>query len=211
MVEPEVSMSRLRFVTARSLFEAFPELARKSTVRPGDETPIAYLAALSAQDKFDEAVAFCAHLLPRREAVWWACGAVRAFLDGELRSVSPALAAAEKWVHEPGADNRAIALRIGNESDNADPLTWLALSAGWSGGTLGSGPHNTVPMPAYMTARAVRIAILLSAQHLAIPDRSARLHACITDGIRLVDPEHRDQGAPVRLHPQGDRQGLRGL
>jgi hypothetical protein len=28
-------------------------------------------------------VAFCAYLLPRREAVWWACGCTRSFLGGE--------------------------------------------------------------------------------------------------------------------------------
>ena len=66
-------MSRVRFTTARSVFETFPELASKSTVSPTDEPAIVFLKSLSARQKFEDAVAFCAHLLPRREAVWWGC------------------------------------------------------------------------------------------------------------------------------------------
>ncbi|HLZ10391.1 MAG TPA: hypothetical protein VKT80_17515, partial [Chloroflexota bacterium] len=60
-------MSRVRFTTARSVFETFPELASKSTVSPTDEPAIVFLKNLSARQKFEDAVAFCAHLLPRRE------------------------------------------------------------------------------------------------------------------------------------------------
>lgn len=203
-------MPHLRFATAQSLFEAFPELANKATVAPGNELPIPYLVRLSAQGKFDEAVAFCAHLLPRREAVWWACGSVRAFLGAGLRAASPALTAAEIWAHEPTTDHRASALRIGQESDDADPLTWLALSAGWSGGALGPNPHNTVPVPVYLTARAARIAIFLSARYLATADQAERQGACIAEGIRLADPDDdtRQGGRVVGLH-QGGRMGLR--
>jgi hypothetical protein len=199
-------MLRLRFATARSLFEAFPELATKASVAPGGDQPIPYLRKLSEQGKFDEAVAFCAHLLPRREAVWWACGSVRAFFGSELRGALQALAAAELWVREPTAEHRSAALHIGQDSDNADPLAWLALSAGWSGGALGSVPQNTVPVPAYMTARAARIAILLAVRHLAPADLAAHQRACIADGVGLVDGD--DQGGSVvRLH-DGDRTGL---
>ena len=52
------------------------------------------------------------------------------------------------------------------QGDSNDPVTWLALGAGWSGGALLAHPQHLVPVPAYMTPRAARIAILLSARIL---------------------------------------------
>jgi hypothetical protein len=181
-------MSRLRFATARSVFETFPELAAKFSVAPTDDSPIVFLKSLSARQSFEDAVAFCAHLLPRREAVWWACGTARDFLGDAVQSRSAGLVAAETWVHEPSDSNRLRALQAGTRSDNSDPLAWLALAAGWSGGMLSSIPKPPLPVPPYLTARAVRIAILLSARHLAAAERPARMRACIAEGLRLAEP-----------------------
>lgn len=180
-------MSQIRFATARSLFETFPELETKISVGPGDELPIAFLKNLSAQEKFEDAVAFCAHLLPRREAVWWGCGSARAFLGDAVPRHSAALAAAEKWVSTPNDEHRRVALEVGNQGDTSDPLTWLALAAGWSGGMLNAHPKTPVAMPQYMTARAVRIAVLLSARVVKSPGRSAQGHACVADGINIAE------------------------
>ena len=73
-------MPLLRFATAHALFDAFPEVSQKVTVEPTDQSPIVFLKALSSADKLPDAVTFCAYLLPRREAVWWACGCVRRLL-----------------------------------------------------------------------------------------------------------------------------------
>lgn len=181
-------MSRIRFATARSVFETFPGLAAKFSVAPTDDSPIAFLKSLSARQSFDDAVAFCAHLLSRREAVWWACGTVRDFLGDAMQGQITGLVAAETWVHEPSDSNRLQALQVGTRSDNSDPLTWLALGAGWSGGMLSSIPKPPVPMPPYLTGRAVRIAILLSARALALAERPARMRACIAEGLRLAEP-----------------------
>jgi hypothetical protein len=180
-------MSRVRFTTARSVFETFPELASKSTVAPTDEPAIAFLKNLSAKQKFEDAVGFCAHLLPRREAVWWGCGSVRSFLNDIPQSGSAALVAAETWVQHPTDQNRLRALQIGTRSDNSDCLTWLAFGAGWAGGMLSTASNPPVPVPQYLTARAVRIAILLGARHVAASGRSERRSACLAEGIRLAE------------------------
>jgi hypothetical protein len=180
-------MSQTRFATARSLFETFPELAAKFTVAPADEPPIDFLRKLSGLENFEQAVAFCAHLLPRRDAVWWACGSVRAFLGDAVQDQSRALAVAEAWVYAPTDQNRRAALDIGTQSDSSDPLTWLALGAGWAGGLLSAHPQTPVQVPPYMTARAARIAILLGARHIRPPDQATRKQACITEGIRLAE------------------------
>jgi hypothetical protein len=180
-------MSRIRFTTARSVFETFPELASKSTVAPTDDPAIVFLKNLSASGKFDDAVAFCAHLLPRREAVWWGCGSLRSFLHEIPQSRTAALVAAETWVRNPTDENRLRALQIGTRSDNSDCLTWLALGAGWAGGMLSTIPNPPVPVPQYLTARAIRIAILLGAPHIVVAERPERTSVCIAEGIKLAE------------------------
>lgn len=180
-------MSRIRFTTARSVFETFPEMARKLSVIPTDEPPVIFLRNLSANHKFEDAAAFCAHLLPRREAVWWGCGAVRSFLLEIPQFRAACLAAAETWVHSPSDANRVRAFQIGTQGDNSDCLTWLALAAGWAGGMLSTTPNPPVAVPQYLTARAVRIAVVLAASHVAAPERPSRTLACISEGIRLAE------------------------
>jgi len=190
-------MSRVRFTTARSVFETFPELASKSGVAATDDPPIVFLNNLSAQERFDGAVAFCAHLLPRREAVWWGCGSVRSVLGDVTQYGVAGLVAAEAWVHEPTDKNRLAALQVGTRSDSSDPLTWLALGAGWSGGMLSTVSNPPVPVPHYLTARAIRIAILVGAGRLGSAERPERMRACIAEGIRLAEPEGDQRGSPA--------------
>jgi hypothetical protein len=182
-----ICMSRVRFTTARSVFETFPSLASKCSAAATDDPPIAFLKNLSAQEQFEDAVAFCAHMLSRREAVWWGCGTVRDFWADIAQGNIHGLTAAETWVHEPTDKNRLLALQLGNGSDNSDPMTWLALGAGWSGGMLTAASNPPVPVPHYLTARAVRIAILLSARYIKGAERRERMRACIAEGIKLAE------------------------
>jgi hypothetical protein len=180
-------MSRIRFATARALFETFPKSVTRIAAAPTDESPLVFLRRLSAEGQLEDAVTFCAHLLPRREAVWWACGCARALLRDIPRSRAAGLLAAEAWVYEPDDKHRQAALEIGAASDSNDPLTWLALAAGWSGGLIAPHPQKPVPMPPYMTARAARIAVMLSACTVKKDQRAVGLQACIAEGIKLAE------------------------
>lgn len=179
-------MSRIRFATIRSLFESFPEALQNIGAAPTDEPPIAFLERLAAEGKPDHAMAVCAYLLPRREAVWWGCASARTLLADKLPGDLAALLAAEAWVQQPTEENRQAALAIGNEAASNAPLTWLALAAGWSSGTFAPTP---LPMPAYMTGRGVRIALLISGRLASLPERPGRLQACIAEGMRLAKSE----------------------
>jgi hypothetical protein len=180
-------MSRVRFVTARALFETFPPAVTNLTVGPTDDPPVAFLRNLSAQEKLEDAVTFCAYLLPRREAVWWACGCARGFVGDIAPGRTAALVAAEAWVREPNEEHRVKALDAGTKGDSNDELTWLALAAGWAGGSLTSNPKAPVPVPQYMTPRAARIAILLSARQVNLTERTARMRSRIDEGIKLAE------------------------
>src|SRR6266705_2050624 len=71
-------MSLVRFATAEALFETFPELSQKISAKPSQQFPMEFLKTLVATGKIEDAVTFCPFLLPRREAVWWACRSARA-------------------------------------------------------------------------------------------------------------------------------------
>jgi hypothetical protein len=185
---PEVlSMSLMRFATAQALFETFPELSQKISAKPSAQFPTKFLQTLVAAGKLEDAVTFCAYLLPRREAVWWACRSARASSDHFAEDSAAALLAAEAWVREPDDARRQAALELGTRGHCDDALTWVALAAGWAGGFLGSGPHLSIPMPQYMTARATHAAILISASSVKWDQRPAYLQACIADGTRLAE------------------------
>jgi hypothetical protein len=180
-------MSQTRFVTTLALFETFPPSVTGIAADPTDEPPTTFLKRLSAQHKFEDAITFCAYLLSRREAIWWACGCVRGMLGEIDASRAGSISAAEAWVYDPDDEHRRAALEIGTRGDSNDPLSWLALGAGWSGGALVPHPQVLVPAPAYMTPRAARIAILLSARGSRPEQYTARMQACIVDGIRLAE------------------------
>lgn len=181
-------MSRVRFSTARALFETFPKSVTNIGAAPTDEPPIIFLRKLVDGDRFEDAVTFCAYLLPRREAVWWACGCARKLLGDIVQSQAACLLAAEAWVCEPNDQRRQAALELGMQSDSNDPLTWLALAAGWSGGMLSSHPQMPAPMPPHMTARAARIAVQLSAHFTRNKNEvPPQLRACIAEGIKLAE------------------------
>ena len=180
-------MPQTRFVTTLALFETFPRSVTGIEAEPTDEPPTVFLKRLSSHHKFADAVTFCAYLLPRREAVWWACACVRSLLGEVAASRARPIIAAEAWVYDPDDEHRRAALDMGTQGDSNDPVTWLALGAGWSGGALLAHPQHLVPVPAYMTPRAARIAILLSAQIFKPEQYTARMQACIVDGIKLAE------------------------
>ena len=182
-------MSLVRFATAQAVFETFPELSQKIDASPSEQPPINFLRGMISAGKLEDAVTFCAYLLPRREAVWWACRSARSAPGSIDKERAPALLAAEAWVRDPDDKHRQAALDAGTKGHCDDPLTWVALAAGWAGGFLVSSPYPSIPMPQYMTARATRTAILISALSANSQQRPAYLQARIADGIRLAEGE----------------------
>lgn len=179
-------MPFVRFATARALFESYPEVETKISVAPTDHPPIDFAKGLLSSGKLADAVTFCAYLLPRREAVWWACTSVRTLHPDIQREDADGLRAAEAWVATPDDEHRRAALAVGSAGDSNHSATWLALAAGWSGGVETSGTRQ-LPIPAYMTARAARIAVFLSAAKIGSSRRQAGMQASIVAGIKLAE------------------------
>jgi hypothetical protein len=174
-----------RFTTARDVFEAFPSVRDDIEVEPSDEAPLVFLKALAQSGTPENAVAFCAYLLPRREAVWWACQCVRALNASRGEAEDAALQAAEAWVQEPEEDARRLALQLGSDGNQGAPATWLAYAAAWSGGSMRT-EEPPVPAPPYLTAKAVRAAVLMALARVPVTQRRASLSTCLNEGMRLA-------------------------
>jgi len=182
---------RLRFATARQVFEAFPTAAADIEVQPGEEAALDFARKLLAPGRRFEAVVYIAYLLPRREAVWWGCQCVRAISGNKT---DDALLSAEAWVREPEETTRRAALNIGWTRDARIATTWLALAAGQSGGSIApEGAHPVAP-PAQATALDVKAAVILAIAQSPSHSQSVWTSACVEAGIRFA------AGGDVKVH-----------
>lgn len=186
-------MPRVRFTTAREVFEAFPAARDDIEAQPTDDPPLVFMTALAASPTPEDAIAFCAYLLPRRAAVWWTCQCVRALIPSPTSEEEAALAAAEDWVREPEEHRRRAALAIGMQGDRRAPTTWAALAAAWSGGSMTDG-EQPAPSPPHLTAKAARAAVLTALARVGAKERALRLRACLDGGLKLAG----DEGLPSR-------------
>ena len=178
--------SRLRFITAHQVFEAFPAASEDIAAKPGEGAPpIDFLRELLNSPRPGDAIAFCAYLLPRREAVWWAAQCVRALQDG--KGDDSAIQAAEAWVREPEEAIRRKALDIAGAADKGSATTWLAMGAGWSGGNMLEPGMPAIMAPPHLTAKAVKTAIFLALARSTAGDQESLILACVEAGIRFAE------------------------
>lgn len=184
-------MVQVRFGTVHDLFQAFP-LARYDVGKADADKPsLDFLQEAAAARIWHQAVSFCAYLLPRRVSVAWGCRSLRRMFDHFDANDSRALTVAETWVREPDEPSRNKALAVGNANDPEQPATWLALAAGWSGGSIVPADYAPVEAKPDQAARAVRAALLIGLCRLPRDSRDRIMTACLEDGIQLARGEPR--------------------
>jgi hypothetical protein len=166
-------------MTAREVCEASPSIGEMIARSPTDEPAAAFARALAVGATPEDAVAFCAHALSPREAVWWACGSVRSFTGVSTEDADAAFQAAQAWVDEPDESHREAALTCGLAADRRDASAWVALAAGWSGGTPATGRE--------MTGRAVTVATLTALTRVKARERRDHLQSCLALALRLLE------------------------
>jgi hypothetical protein len=157
------------------------------SVPPTDEPSLDFLHNLVNQSKLDDAVSFCAYLLGRREAVWWACRSVRRLMDAIPDADMPALETAEAWVRDPGPEQRQAAQDMATQSNQDRATTWAAYAAAWSGGALTFGRALPIAPPPELTPHAAAVAIGLAAAPLSPEEQASQIKACIEEGARLAE------------------------
>lgn len=179
--------NRLRFGTARELFEALPTIGEDMKAQADDRPCLDFLRALAASPTPEDAITFCAYMLPRRVAVWWGHQCLARLPDLLSPVDHEYLALAEAWVREPEEERRYAALDAGMGASVKIPGVWICLAAGWSGGSLAPSGMAPVVPGAHLTARAVNAGILSALARVPVKQRGQVLSACVAMGISLTE------------------------
>jgi hypothetical protein len=129
-----------------------------------DQTPSDYFQRLVEHGLYPDAIRFAAHLLPKREAVWWACLCVWHVARGHPPDdqAAGALHAAVRWVREPSEANRRAAAAPAASAGLNTAAGCAAMAAFWSGGSMSAPDLPLVPPPPYLTAKTVAAAVQLA-------------------------------------------------
>lgn len=178
--------NRLRFRTARELFNAFATASGDMKAVPTDESSIDFCHSLLNGKIPEEAVTFCAYLLPRRIAVWWGHQCLARLKDVLDEQDCQMLTLAEEWVREPEEDSRYAALDAALAARVKTPGVWIALAAGWSGGSLAPRGLAPVTPPPYLTPRAVNTAVLAALARRPMAVRRVTLRDLVEMGLNLA-------------------------
>jgi hypothetical protein len=175
--------NELGYRTARDLFLACPAIARDMKSPASGQPPLDFCRALLAGRVPEEAVTFCAYLLPERAAVWWGheCLSNLAELlpdrDVEL------LALVHDRVGAPDSPHHQAALSNALDLPPATPAAWIALAAAWH------NPALNMLSTGFPAAHAVNAGILAGLARASLADRFAVLAAFVEMGIQMVEME----------------------
>lgn len=174
----------LRYETARDLFAARPCAARDMLTIPTGQPSLAFCRFLLEGETPEEAVTFCAYLLPERVAVWWAhecLGHLGELLDDDDVQL---LAAIADWVAAPGDASLRATLAGAAGNRPMTPAGRLAAAAATAGASA-----NSTREAACAVASCVNAAILTALARVALSDRFPVLEAFVEMGAQLAETE----------------------
>ncbi len=179
--------SRIRFTRAKQVFETYPDLYETVREPKSDVSPQDYVLELQGSDDPFSALAYFAHVLPKREAVWWGYNCVTGLGGGKTEQDRNVLALTETWVRE-GDEEARTAVRDAVETASKDSAsTWIGLAATWSGGSLSPNPEYRVDAPDDLTAKAVNAALMFAVCAQESEIRQDAISACISAGLSFAN------------------------
>lgn len=145
------------------------------------------LSLLISKAFYMDAVRLLAHLLPKREAVWWAWVSVRRSPGAHPSPEETAsLQATEKWLAQPTDENRRAAMVAAEKARVGSAAGCAGLAAFLSGDSLAPAGTQPVPPGEYLAARAVASAIILAASKA--PELAPEtLRGFLSEGMKLTE------------------------
>lgn len=175
----------LRFKTARELYAAYPTASRDLKAVPTDQSPLEFCRSLLAGKTPEEAITFCAYLLPNRTAIWWGHECLTRITDLLEEQDRRLLALVHDWVGDPQERRYHEAMDEMASTRQMTPAVWIALATGWDDQGPGEGLEKQ-PLP---VARAVNAGILAGLARVALADRSSVLTTFVEMGIQFAEAE----------------------
>lgn len=173
----------LRFKTAIDLFTAYPAASQDMIAVPNDQPSLEFCRALLAGKVPEEAITFCAYLLPGRAAIWWGHECLSQLSELLEEQDHRLLALVHDWISEPLEYRHHVALDEATATNQQTPAVWIALATARNGDSTAAYPR------APLTARAVNAGILAGLARVASADRLAVLTAFVEMGIQLAEIE----------------------
>jgi hypothetical protein len=165
--------------------EATPALLEAVEAAPD---PPALLTSLLEAEAFPDAVAFLAHALPRREAVWWAWLCAReAAGDSPAPEVTAILEATHAWIAEPHDARGRAAFERAEAAGVGTPWGLAALAVFFSGSSVAPETVQPVPPGPYDAAKAVAGAVALAAAEARPDDAAGALRDFVEKGMAVAD------------------------
>lgn len=147
-----------------------------------------FVEQLLENEQYADAIAFLAHALPRREAVWWALLCAReAAGDQAPPPTLASLEATKAWIAEPTDANRRAAFAAADAAGLGTASGCAGLAAFLSGDTLGPPGAPAAPPDEFVGAKAIAGSINLAAVADGTLDIPARYAEFVRRGIELAD------------------------
>ncbi|HZS62691.1 MAG TPA: hypothetical protein VFA43_25755 [Gemmatimonadaceae bacterium] len=147
-----------------------------------------FATALLNADRFQDAVRFVAHALPKREAVWWALLCAReAAGDAPSADVKASLDATDNWVRHPGDDQRRAAMAAAQKATFETPAGCAGLAAFLSGGSLSVPGQPEVPPGPFLTAKAVTGGVSIASIGKDPKTAPERFRRYVEQGLHIGD------------------------
>ena len=129
-----------------------------------DRTARAYFETLVKRKLYGDAIRFLAHVLPAREAVWWAWSCARdAAGDEPPARVMTSLDTTKRWILEPSDENRRAAFAAGELLEFNGPAGIVALGVFLCGDTLCPPDAPQAPAGPHAAAKALAGSICMAA------------------------------------------------
>lgn len=154
---------RIRFTTAAQVAEAFPEVAADLGEVPDDMLPLEYVEQLVASENLTTALIFTALALPKRDAVWWGCLALRG-MGGSDSLTAEGVRLAEAWCRHPEEEERRAAGEFAQENYFEGAGPWIAFAAFTTSGSMAPAGLQAVPPSAEVCGKSVAMSIMLSTE-----------------------------------------------
>ena len=180
--------SRIRFADASDVFAAFPRLETLAARPAGPTEPLAHARDLIASPRPVGALVFLAHVLPRREAVWWGCQCVEAILGDAARDEGFGLAT--QWVRDPSEELRRQALAFWEANSKYTPTPfptpYLVRAVAFSGGSLLAPDQLPTPSAPDDCALSVNAAIVMATTSVSPVLILPWMRACAEAGVAFA-------------------------
>ena len=169
MSDPQVIALRFQKAELQDKADLSPAaLARLST----STGPQDLITGLSTMADARDAISSLALMLPRRQAVWWACLAARLLPDLARRPADlAAVEIAESWVQTMSNEDAEQAFAASQRCAMNAAAGWAAMAAYWSGSSIAPrGQQDVAPAP-HLAGVATRTALIFTYHDPAVVGR----------------------------------------